>query len=107
MLSEASATGKPVFLFDIEEGAQAMRAEERLGSTAMIHWRGRSLDTTAFRLLMRHAPTRWSRDLRIVHRHLVEHGLASWLGEEPGMSSSRPGSELASTAARVRQLFGL
>jgi mitochondrial fission protein ELM1 len=107
MLSEASATGKPVFLFDIEEGAQAMRAEEGRGPTAMIHWRGRSLDTTAFRLLMRHAPTRWSRDLRIVHRHLVEHGLASWLGEEPGMSSSRPGSELASTAARVRQLFGL
>jgi uncharacterized protein len=83
MLSEASAAGKPVFLFDIEDGPQSMRAEEDRGSTARIGWRGRSLDTTAFRLLMRHAPTRWSRDLRIVHRHLVEHGLASWLGEKP------------------------
>ena len=107
MLSEASAAGKPVYLFDIEEGAQAMRADDGQGGFPPIDWRGRDLETTAFRLLMRHAPTRWSRDLRIVHRHLVQHGIASWLGETPRPATSRTGSGLSSTAARVRQLFGL
>lgn len=107
MLSEASAAGKPVCLFDIEEGAQSMRAEEAQGPDAKIHWLGRSLETTAFRLLMRHAPTRWSRDLRTVHRHLVEQGLASWLGDSPRPAAARSGSELAASAARIRQLFGL
>ncbi len=107
MLAEACATAKPVLLFDIEDGRQAMRAGECLNPMPPIHWRGRDLDTTAFRLLMRYAPPRWSRDLRIVQRGAVAAGLAAWLGEEP--LPRRPGREadLERAVARVRQLFGL
>ena len=108
MLAEACATGKPVSLFDIEEGPYAMRAEEgSKESLPPIHARGRTLDATAFRLLMNHAPVRWSRDLRVVHRQLVESGLASWLGDEPARARApmEPGLDRAVT--RIRALFGL
>ena len=78
MLAEALAAAKPVSLFDIEDGRFAMRAE----AEGAIGWRGRTPDATLFRLLINHAPARFSRDLRIVHRQLVASGRASWLGEE-------------------------
>ncbi len=111
MLAEAIASGKPVSLFDIEEGGFAMRAED--GSTRdkpklpPIRWRGRTLDATAFRLLINHAPVRWSRDLRIVHRQLVDSGLARWLGEEPKPRVKLPEPALTRATARIRGLFGL
>ena len=110
MLSEASASGKPVSLFDIEDGCFSMRAEERMGvppASPKIAWRGGNFETTAFRFLMRHAPTRWSRDLRIVHRQAVDAGLASWLGEQPKPRATEPEDDLARAAARIRRLFGL
>ena len=110
MLSEASASGKRVALFDIEDGPFSMRAEERTATQdaiPKIAWRGRNFETTAFRLLMRHAPTRWSRDLRIVHRHVVDARLASWLGEKPKPRATGPEDDLARAVSRIRQLFGL
>jgi mitochondrial fission protein ELM1 len=110
MLSEASASGKPVSLFDIEEGRFSMRAEERMGAQnaiPKIAWRGRSFETTAFRLLMRYAPTRWSRDLRIVLRQTVDAGLANWLGEDPKPRIAEPADDLSRAAARIRRLFAL
>lgn len=109
MLAEACATGKPVDLFDIEEGAQSMRAEatDRSGNVAPIYWRGRNLDTTAFRLLMRYAPARWSRDLRIIHREAVAAGLVSWLGDKPHPRRTHQQTDLERAVTRVRQLFRL
>ena len=111
MLAEACATRKPVALFDIEEGPYAMRAEDGLAGAAgrlpPIGWRGRSPDATAFRLLMNHAPVRWSRDLRIIHRQLINAGFASWLGEEPKCEPPDDEPALARGVARIRQLFAL
>ena len=108
MLSEALAAGKPVSLFDIEDGCQAMRAEEGGEPLPPIFWRGKSLETTAFRLLMRHAPPRWSRDLRVVHRKALETGRVRWLGEPaPVVAGELPPDGLALAAARIRGLFGL
>jgi uncharacterized protein len=111
MLAEAIASGKPVSLFDIEEGGFAMRAEDGFtkdnSKLPPIRWRGRTLDATAFRLLINHAPVRWSRDLRIVHRQLVDSGLAHWLGEVPKPTAKLPQPALTSAAARIRGLFGL
>lgn len=105
MMAEAASTAKPVLLFDIEEGPHAMRAE---GDGAKIGWRGRNLDTTFFRLLINHAPPRYSRDLRIVHRQLVSAGVAQWLGDRaPPVVRPVPRDELSRTAARIRALFGL
>ncbi len=111
MLAEAVATGKPVSLFDIEEGPQSMRAEEAgaplTGPVPPIYWRGRDLATTAFRLLMNHAPVRWSRDLRIVHRQLVAAGLAAWLGEPIRANPKPPEPALDRAVTRIAALFRL
>ncbi len=111
MLSEAVASGKPVAMFDIEEGRLSMRAEEGKtvddGRIPPIGWRGRTLSATLFRLLMNHAPARWSRDLRIVHRKLVETGAARWMGEEFRREAIKPETAMAEAVARIRRLFGL
>lgn len=105
MLSEAVSTAKPVLLFDIEEGAYAMRRDlddRRIGA------RGRSLDASFFRLLINHAPPRFSRDLRVVHRQLIASGHAQWLGEPRHAPTPPPLADgLARAIARIRGLFGL
>jgi mitochondrial fission protein ELM1 len=104
MLAEAVSTGKPVFLFDIEEGRFSMRAEEG----GPIGWRGRSLDATLFRLLINHAPPKFSRDLRIVHRQVIASGRAAWLGESlPEAPAAPPEDGLGRAVSRIRGLFGL
>lgn len=110
MLSEACATGKPVFLFDIEEGPFSMRAEEggEAGSPPPIGWKGRTPEATLFRLLINHAPARFSRDLRIVHRQLIASGRAAWLGEEKADGTAPRGAdELGLAVSRIRAVFGL
>ena len=110
MLAEACATGKPVLLFDIEDGRFSMRAEEggAAASPPPIGWKGRDLSTTLFRLMINHAPARFSRDLRIVHRQLVHSGMAAWLGGKPAPQAlPRNEDGLSRAAARVRALFGL
>ena len=108
MISEACATGKPVLLFDIEDGRRSMRAEEQLAqATAKLpppHWLGRDLSSTLFRLAMRFAPPRWSRDLRIVHRNVTMSGNASWL-DEPQIEVKPVQPDLEYAANRVRKLF--
>jgi uncharacterized protein len=103
MLSEATATGKPVTLFDTESGPYAMR-----DGTNKIAWRGRDLSTTTFRLAMRLAPPSWSRDLRIVHNQLISAGRASWPDSELQSSNQpSPQTDLARATTRVRALFNL
>jgi uncharacterized protein len=107
MIAEASATGKPVLLFDIERGKQSMRAEESAyGSLKAPYWRGRTLGATGFRLAMRFGPPRWSRDLRIVHRQVVAAGLANWLDTAPAAQTHAPVSpDLQHAVSRVQALF--
>lgn len=105
MMAEAVSTSKPVLLFDIEEGPFAMRADV---DAPRIGWRGRDLDATMFRLLINHAPPRFSRDLRVVHRQLVQSGRAQWLGDPPPKLPPQPLEDgLARAVARIRALFGL
>lgn len=107
MISEASATGKPVLLFDTETGRQSMRAERYSESPLPApYWRGRTLGATGFRLAMRFAPPRWSRDLRIVHRSVVSAGLAHWLGDAPAAERpTPPPPDLEHAVSRVQALF--
>lgn len=110
MLAEAAATGKPLQLFDIEEGPYAMRAEEGGGTGPLptIHWRGRTLEATLFRLMINHLPWRFSRDLRIVHHRLIASGRATWLGQETGAPAGELDMDgLRQSVLRIHQLFGL
>ncbi len=108
MLSEAVATGKEVMLFDFEEGRRSMRAEEGQAGPPPPFWLGKNLDATAFRLLMRYAPPRWSRDLRIVHRNVTEAGLAKWLGDTRPLHARAEGSsDREQAVSRIRALFDL
>jgi len=110
MLTEACATGKPVMLFDTEEGRQAMRAEEGLataqGRLPPLYWRGRDVNSTFFRLALSYAPVSWSRDLRIVHRALRAAGRVSWLGDPaPKPRPLYESEDMARAVARIRALF--
>lgn len=62
-----------------------MRAEEataRRGSRLPPpYWKGVDFVTTLWRLGLRFGPDWWTRDIRIVHRALVERGHIAWLGE--------------------------
>ena len=103
MLSEACATGKPVQMFDTEQGRFAMHDDSR-----KIYWCGRNLNTTIFRIAMRVAPKRWSRDLRIVHRQLLASGQATWLGDAaPTRNAKLATSALELATSRVKALFDL
>ncbi len=101
MLSEACATGKPVQMFDTESGSFAMRDPNQ-----KINWRGRNLSATIFRIAMRLAPARWSRDLRIVHRQLLSSGQASWMGDAALTQNSRAKvTALEKATSRINALF--
>lgn len=101
MLSEACATGKPVTMFDTEQGHFVMRDDN-----VKIGWLGRTLSTTVFRIAMRIAPKRWSRDLRIVHKQLLASGQAYWLGDAPPTQTSKSAtSALELATSRVKALL--
>jgi mitochondrial fission protein ELM1 len=111
MIAEACATGKPVFLFDTEEGARAMRAEENApthrGPLPPPHLLGADLSATLWRIGMAYGPSSWTRDLRVVHRAVVRDGRAAWLGEKPPNAPAATGSpDLAQAVMRIKMMFG-
>lgn len=97
MLAEASAMGLPLYIYDMGDG-------ETPWWQLPHSYRYKPL---SYHLAMAIGPTRMRRDVGRIQETLVERGHAAWLGEaEPeGVAVSR--GELAATADRVRQLFGL
>ncbi len=113
MLAEACATRKRVHIFDLGEGRNAMRSMTRedsirdeAGGPFWKHWELKHFRAFVFRMAMRLGPDRMTRDIRIVHKHLVNSGRAVWLGD-----AFPPGLPLRSlecvprAAARVRAMF--
>jgi hypothetical protein len=114
MLTEACATGKPVYLFDLGEGENAMQpitaasaAGARRGRPWWKGWEKGRLKSFIYRMGIRFGPQRMTRDICIVHQVLVENGMAVWLGDRfpegtpPGVVSVDRAVE------RVRRLFKL
>ena len=99
MLSEAAATGKPLYLFDLGAGRQRMRPG---AGTGVDDWR---LGALLYRALMRWGWQRLSRDLTLVHRQLIAGGRATWLGDPPPAGGARADADLERALARVRALF--
>jgi hypothetical protein len=117
MLAEASATGKPVHIFDLGEGRYGMREPPApRPNVAVRHpWLASALRARAkdmeVRLINFVLPRRLQRDTRPIHRTLVQSGRAVWLGDafSPGGASTRHnGSRDADgVAMRIRKDMGL
>jgi mitochondrial fission protein ELM1 len=98
MLAEATATGKPLHIFDMGDGvAPWWRCLHNYRYKPLSHHFG-----------MRFGPTRMRRDIGKIQKALVDSGQAVWLGQPCGerpASLSAPDEELELSAARVRTLL--
>ncbi len=112
MVSEALATGKRVHLFDLGLGWSSMRAplpvrgERGVSRPRLRDWlRDFHLKARLYRWLLRLAPSRVTRDIRLIHQEVVAAGLASWLGEPIPAAPAVPLDDVARAVARVRALL--
>jgi mitochondrial fission protein ELM1 len=109
MLTEASATGKPLFLFDLSDKAVHGGKGARRGWRSLLHHlRYRSLRHW---LTKRFGPRRMHRDIGNIQRLLVDSGRAVWLGQTPPRSIPAVTSwdvqrDAKRAVKRVHQLFG-
>lgn len=96
MLSEACATGRPVYMFDLarDHGGGDARSDA-----------DHSLRSLGYALLMRFGPRRLGRDIGLVHQRLLEDGRAAWLGEAGDPVHAAPAADIDRAVARVRQLL--
>jgi mitochondrial fission protein ELM1 len=110
MLTEACATAKPVYIFDLGVGEQAMRIRPR-GQTASPSgprrkgWERSHAKAFVYRQTMRFGPQRLTRDIRIIHGKLVDKGHAAWLGDPFPEQAPPPVESVERAVARVRALF--
>jgi hypothetical protein len=89
MLSEAAATGKPVYMFRMPaEGPE-----------------DRTLTARLYRILMRRGPRKLSRDQALCHQGFIDAGYASWLGDPEPVARQSPDEEIERTVERVRALL--
>jgi mitochondrial fission protein ELM1 len=118
MMTEACATGKPVYLFDTGEGRTSMKHNPwldgvdesagdaiRNGKSSALGLNRWHLKAHIYRLSMRHGPQRLTRDIRIVQQLLVDTHRAIWLGDGQPGSDSRPLDDIDRAVTCVRQLF--
>ena len=97
MLSEASATGRPLYLFDLD-------SDHSPG--APVAPRDHTPDTLGYRMLLRFGPRRLGRDISLVHRRLIDEGRAVWLGEEHHLRPTEPSPDVERAVRCVRALVG-
>lgn len=98
MLSEACATGKPVYMAELAGCGFPMRPGSRLSGD----FRAGAL---VYGAMMKFGHPRMSRDLRLVHRALLEQGRAVWLGERFGTPPPAPPDDVEQAVRRVQRLF--
>jgi mitochondrial fission protein ELM1 len=109
MMAEACATGCPVYLFDFGRGRYAMRDEtadaapvEPLRQRLQRRW----LKAWIYRATMRCGPNRLTRDIRVIHRALIESGRVAWLGDGTARRAATPLVDVERAVSHVRTLFG-
>lgn len=96
MLTEAAATGKPLYIYDFSEPAESWWRRRH-------NWRFRVLSD---RLAMRYGPVRMRRDIGNIQHALVADGRAAWLGDtvQP-RGAGTANLDLERAVQRVRELF--
>ena len=113
MMTEACATGRPVYLYDTGEGRTSMKRNPWLdgkhepGSAARRPLDRWHLKAWIYRSTMRLGPQRLTRDIRIVQQLLIDSDRAVWLGDGHPKTLPRPLDDMPRAVARVRALFAL
>jgi len=105
MLSESAATGKPLHIFDLGEGAYAMRMGAPLGRQLWLRPQllARMLHFKTVESLM---PPDRRRDIRRILGNLIASGRAAWLGDPlPALPSVLPSSGLDEAMRRIKGWF--
>ncbi len=108
MLSEACATRKPVYIFDLGGMRAPAGCDDRRGKVALWlrgSWGFSHTKALSYRLLMRLGPQFLSRDLRLVYDYLISTGRAVWLGQSfpPGQPPSL--EDVPRAVRRIRALL--
>jgi uncharacterized protein len=96
MMTEACYTGKPVYLFSLDDGPGWWRRGCNYRFDALVH-----------RAAMTWGPRRMRRDVGRIVQRLRESGRAVWLGEEyaAGTAASSPNDDLRRAAQAVAALL--
>ena len=111
MLTEACATRKPVYIFDLDERHTANNPTLRhpgatTSSAGWRDWRFHHLKAALYQQMMRLPLPRLSRDIRLVHEYLITSGRAVWLGQPfPPGPPLPPLEDTQRAATRIRTLF--
>ena len=98
MLTEALATGKPVYVFDVAD-----RRPHKWLRPSSYRWK-----PFTHALAQRFAPQRFRRDVGELHRQLIANGRTAWLGSQMhpiSGASTATGSDIARTVAAVKHLL--
>lgn len=101
MLSEAAATGLPLYIFDLDPDHRELApGAETIGQDFR-------LTAELYRLLMRFGHKRLTRDLELFHRRLVDSGRAHWLGGVvTPFETVKPLQDVERAVDRVRSILG-
>ncbi len=113
MLTDACATRKPVYIFDLGEGKHSMQTSVDTDiasrwTTSTPWWKTWDADyprAFVYRLGMVIAPMRLTRDIRIVHAKLVQSGHAVWLGDDFPAQRPPPLNDVARAVERIQAMF--
>lgn len=111
MLTEACATRKPVYMFDLHTGPENRWGllESLIGPVDTSRWRRLRrlrLQPVVFRIAFAIGPARMTRDVRIIHRALIDAGRAAWLGEPfPPGPPPPPLEDVARAVAQIKAMF--
>ena len=108
MLSEACATGKPVYIFNLDQSLSesSARVENlRYNAQETVEPQDFRLGALLYKLLMRFGPKRLTRDVNLVHQSLVENKQAVWLGNTfPENAKPAPIDDVQKAVTRIQQL---
>lgn len=88
MLSEAVATAKPVYMFELGDSG----GDFRLGAVI-------------YRWLMRYGHPRLTRDLELFHRRLLDNRQVAWIGSAQAGEAGESLDDLGRAVARVKKLM--
>ncbi len=112
MLTEACATRKPVYIFDLSQDStlrkraiSAYNKGDRL-RRQWQYWEFSHLQAFIYRQTMQNGPQRLTRDVSSIHQFLITSGRAVWLGQHLSPALPPPPLEDMQRAVdRVRALF--